>query len=347
MILLGKGLAIVLRFARQPAVIGEMLAGILLGPTLFGERLSAAIAPQEIVNLLRLLGEIGILLYLFATGISLNFKSALSHSTTVVSTAIGATFIPLALGIILGFHPLLNPSLGAHFAIFLGLSFSITAFPVLARIINDSSLRDSTLGLLALGSAALNDLLGWSLIAIFIIGYSGELANSQSVYLGLLLFVAFSWGIVLPNSSNIARKTRAFIEQKISFIFLPAFFAITGLRTDLAAVLNISGLLMLLVIVAVASFSKFFGAYIGARVRGVSPYDSCILGILLNTRGLMELIVLNLGYDLGILSTQIFSVLVAMAIITTLLTGPLLGLVQYLKTRSIALSSKADSPRIT
>lgn len=265
------------------------------------------------------------------------------------------------------------------FALFMGISMSITAFPVLARILQDRGLSKTHLGTTAITCAAVDDVTAWSILAFVVaIARSTSLAASafnlslvvvfvtvmlsivkpglprwiglknleaESPSRGLLavmmcvvlgaalttevigihaLFGAFLAGVIMPYAGNIRHKLSVRVENFSTVLFLPLFFAFTGLRTQLGLLDDVRGWLICLGIIAVATLGKLGGSAVVARMTGMSWRDSLQLGALMNTRGLMELIALNIGYDLGILSPQIFTMLVIMALVTTMMTGPLL-----------------------
>jgi Kef-type K+ transport system membrane component KefB len=302
-----------------------------------------------------------------------------ARATLAISTA--SIVAPFALGIALasGVYESYAPAVVGFipFALFFGVSLSITAFPVLARILGDHALQRTPMGVMALTCAAINDAIAWCLLA-FVVGVTQATAGGAvmtigltAVYVGLMLtvgrrlmaravprldasitvgeqsltialvavllsavatefigvhaiFGAFLLGAIIPHGSAIAKHVRERIEDVVRVMLLPAFFAFTGLRTEIGLMQGLDDWLMCLVIIAIATAGKFGGATLAARVTGLDWRDSAALGILMNTRGLVELIVLNIGLDLGVLSPRLFTMLVVMAIVTTIMTSPIL-----------------------
>jgi Kef-type K+ transport system membrane component KefB len=372
----------------QPAVVGEMAAGILLGPSLFGLLAPGSFAfvfPPASLGALKLLSEVGVCLFMFAVGMELNMGLVRhrAHTALVVSHA-GIVF-PYLLGVGLAYviySDLAAPGASfTAFALFMGISMSVTAFPVLARILQERNLTRTFLGSTAITCAAIGDVTAWTILA-FIVAFArssslvgcalnlvlvvvfialmvgvvkpaltqwlgesrltrdepsrGTLAAAMCVTVGAALcteaigihalFGAFLAGAIMPDTDGFRHKLGVRIENFSSVLLLPLFFAFTGLRTQVGLLNVWQGWLICLAIIAVATLGKLGGSVITARLTGMTWTDSLQLGALMNTRGLMELIVLNMGYDLGILSPRIFTMLVIMALATTVLTGPLLTL---------------------
>lgn len=375
---------------RQPAVIGEIVAGILLGPTLLGHYLpevSGFIFPPDSEGNLQFLSQIGLVLFMFAVGMELDFgilKGKAKDALIISHTGIWLSF---TLGILLAYFfydryaPEDTPFIS--FALFTGTAMSITAFPVLARVVQERGLLRKPLGSLALTSAAVDDITAWCLLAavvavvkagtatgamyniLFTLVYVlfmlllvrpfmkrvGEVYNRKktmsrwiiaisflvllfSAYVADLLgihalFGAFLAGIVMPPSLNFRRILTEKTEDVALVLFLPLFFVYSGLRTKLGLLNSTQLWLDTAWVVAFAVGGKFIGAFAAARFSRYPLFESLSLGALMNTRGLMELVVLNIGLDLGVLSPEIFSMLVVMALLTTFMTGPLLELIQY------------------
>jgi Kef-type K+ transport system membrane component KefB len=369
----------------QPAVIGETVAGILLGPSLLGLLFPSAfhfIFPVESLPNLRFLSQIGLILFMFIVGMELDTRLLRKQAFEAVIISHASILIPFTLGIALSIF-LFKTYAGNHtdfysFALFMGIAMSITAFPVLARIIRDRKLSDTKLGILAISCAASDDVTAWCILALLIalirsgsnvnavfiigmviiyvfmmlvpvrmglkkmqslyekgkIGYNALMAMMFTLLLfssycteviGIhALFGAFLAGIVIPKNQVLQKRMIDRISDVSLVMLLPIFFVYTGLRTH-AGILN-SGALWtgfgLILVCAVAG--KFGGSALVARALGQTWRDSLSIGALMNTRGLMELVVLNIGYDMGILSTEIFSMMVLMALITTMMTSPLL-----------------------
>jgi Kef-type K+ transport system membrane component KefB len=367
----------------QPAVIGETVAGIILGPSLLGLLFPGIfhfIFPVESLPNLRFLSQIGLILFMFIIGMELDTRLLRKQAFEVLIISHASILIPFTLGIFLSYY--LYQEYGQadfiSFALFMGIAMSITAFPVLARIIRDRNLTGTSLGNLAISCAASDDVTAWCILAILIAlirsgsGINGLLVIAMVVlyvfimlvpvswllrkiqmeyekrkiaYNGLMaivftllllsswctevigihaLFGAFLAGIVIPKNDSMQKKIISRISDVSMVMLLPLFFVYTGLRTN-AGILNSSGLwisFLLILICAVAG--KFGGSALIARAMGQTRKDSLAIGALMNTRGLMELIVLNIGYDMGILNTEIFSMMVLMALLTTMMTSPVL-----------------------
>jgi Kef-type K+ transport system membrane component KefB len=379
--------AIFARFGLQ-AVVGEMFAGILLGPSLFGWVWPDAFAfvfPAESMGSLRLLSQVGICLFMFSVGMELNLSHARNKAPTAVAVSHASIVVPFVMGVALAYFVFVDyagPSATfVGFALFMGISMSITAFPVLARILQERGLLRTPLGSTAITCAAVDDVTAWSILAFVVaIVRSTSLGGSvlalalvgvllvvmtlvvrpalprwlghkrltetepSSGTLGVIvcvvlasalstevigihaLFGAFLAGTVMPNVEGFRERIRARVEKFSSALLLPLFFAFTGLRTELGLLEGTQGWLLCLLIIVIATAGKLGASAIAARLTGMKWNESLQLGALMNTRGLMELIALNIGYDLGILSPAIFTMLVIMALVTTFMTGPLLTL---------------------
>ena len=372
----------------QPAVVGEMIAGILLGPSLFGvlaPRAFAFVFAPASLEPLRLLSQIGVCLFLFAVGMELDLSQLKKRIQTAIVVSHSSIVIPYLLGVVLAlflFQRLAQPGASfPAFALFMGISMSITAFPVLVRILKDRNLFQTSLGSMATACAAVDDVSAWTILAFVVaiaratsmgaaavtfgcvilfvalillvlrpglprwIGQAGlERPQPDKVTLAIVLgtvlacafsteligihalFGAFVAGIVMPATSGFREKLIVRVENISSVLLLPVFFAFTGLRTQIGLLGDVRDWAVCLVIIGVATLGKLGGSALAARFTGLDTRSSLQLGALMNTRGLMELIALNIGYDLGILSQRIFTMLVLMAIVTTVMTGPLLFL---------------------
>ncbi|MET0291938.1 MAG: cation:proton antiporter [Steroidobacteraceae bacterium] len=372
----------------QPAVVGEMAAGILLGPSLFGLLAPQAFAfvfPIDSMGVLHILSQIGVCLFMFTVGMDVNVRHVRGRVQTAVAVSHASIVFPYLLGVLLAYF--LFSSLAAPgtsfvpFALFFGISMSITAFPVLARILQDRGLAQTELGSTAITCAAIDDVTAWSILAFVVavatatslggaalnlllaltfvatmafgvrrvlprwIGAQrlAELEPSRATLatvaclvmacalstelLGLhSLFGAFLAGMILPEEHDFRRKIGTRLESFSSVLLLPLFFTFTGLRTQIGLIGDLSGWMLCLLIIVVATVGKLGASAVAARISGMRWRESLQLGALMNTRGLMELIALNIGYEMGILSVRIFTLLVLMALVTTMLTGPLLTL---------------------
>jgi len=326
-IIVGRLLGPIFRAIGQPPVIGEVIAGIALGPSLLGRvapEVYRYILPPDIAPLLGSVAQLGVVTYMFLVGLELNPWEARRHLRSTVSTAVGAVVLPFAMGSLLAFH--LYPRFSApevpfaNFALFVGVAMSITAFPVLARILSDTGMSRRPIGVHALTCAAVNDIGAWCLLAV-IVGVVHVTSSS------VLVVGAFLVGAAIPHDSRLARALGGRFERLVIVALLPAFFAFTGMRTEIHLVSGWPEWTAVALIIAVATAGKFGGALLGARVAGLDWRTAAALGVLMNTRGLMELIVLNMGLDLGLISPQLYTMMVLMALATTVATTPALQLV--------------------
>lgn len=361
----------------QPAVVGEMAAGILLGPSFLGLAFPAvqtAIFPASSMGGLRMLSQVGVILFLFVVGLDLDVAHLRRRADAAVLVSHASIIVPFFLGLsfsLLIFRPLAPADVAfAPFALFIGVAMSITAFPVLVRILEERGLTRSFLGTTAITCAAIDDATAWCLLAVVVaIVHAGSLWSAAGTIGLVLLFVLAMLFVVKPLASRLAERSvaypliflfasalvteligihalfgaflagvvfssnetlRSFLKERLesfSAIFLlPLFFAFTGLRTQIGLLAGWQDWALCGGIVAVAVAGKLGGSMLAARWTGMEWLDAFSLGALMNTRGLVELIVLNLGYDLGILPPRIFAMLVIMALTTTVMTGPLLAL---------------------
>jgi Kef-type K+ transport system membrane component KefB len=371
-------------YFNQPPVIGEVLAGLMLGPSLLGRvapEVSDFILPASVAPALGVLAQVGVVLYLFLVGLELDatLLRRSTHATLAISHAsIIAPFLMGATAALWLYPSLAGPGASfVVFAMFMGLSLSVTAFPVLARILTDSGLQSERLGVIALGCAAVDDVTAWCLLALlegvasarpgeafrafaltvayigFVfgcarhvvrrfcarqdeLGYVSPTAVAISI-VGLLcsaliteligihaLFGAFLIGVVVPHDSLLARELTRKLKDLVLVLLLPAFFAFTGMHTRLDSIDGPSGWLCCALIVLIASVGKIGGSSLAAHLAGLGWRDAAALGILLNTRGLMELIVLDIGLQMKLISPALFAMMVVMALTTTLLTAPAL-----------------------
>lgn len=399
-----RSLGSLFRRIGQPPVIGEMVAGILLGPSLLGWIAPAAqsfVFPADSLDPLKLLSQIGVILFMFVVGIELNLDHLRDKADAAVMVSHASIVVPFALGA--GLALFLYESLApagipfSAFALFIGVSMSITAFPVLARILEERGISRTHLGTTAIACAAVDDVTAWCLLAVVIaLVKSGGIGSALWTIGMSLLFIAFMFFFVRPRLAWIARRRstpwtgssgllaavfalifasalvtevigihalfgaflagvcmppdhelRQFLRERLETFsrafLLPLFFAFTGLRTEIGLLNDWQGWLMCFGVVAVAITGKLGGSMIAARWTGMSWSDSFSLGALMNTRGLVELIVLNIGLDLGILSPRIFAMLVLMALVTTFMAGPLVSLVEWLRQREASPMSQPEA----
>ncbi|HLO70224.1 MAG TPA: cation:proton antiporter [Flavipsychrobacter sp.] len=370
----------------QPTVMGEILAGIFLGPSILGSLFPAylqAIFPPGSLDTMRILSQIGLILFMFVVGMELDLDVLRTKARTAVTISNASIIIPFSLGVCLAYF--LHDSYAPKdvpfyaFALFMGIAMSITAFPVLARIIRERTLRDKRIEAIAMTSAALNDVTGWVALAFVIaiikahsfsnsvytllatVAYMvgmvfivrplmNKLAKSQEnnfvkqstiaiIFIVMLLsslcteligvhalFGAFMAGVIMPQQWHFRQIVTDKVEDVALILLLPLFFVITGLRTHINTVNTPTLWAVTLLIILVAVLGKLGGSAVAAKLTGENNYNSLSIGVLMNTRGLMELVILNIGYDLDILSQEIFTMMVIMALVTTFMTSPLLNL---------------------
>jgi Kef-type K+ transport system membrane component KefB len=387
----------------QPTVIGEIIAGIVLGPSILGAffpAVSGFIFPPESLKNIQFLSQMGLILFMFIIGMELDLKVLKNQARSAVVISHISIIFPYFLGVGLAYYLFENyaPAQVSFlaFALFMGIAMSITAFPVLARILQERGLTKTAMGTMALTCAAADDITAWCILAVVIaIIHAGSPANAlvtiglAVVYISAMLFIirpllkkigslyitretlnktvaglvfialflsayttevigihalfgAFMAGVIMPSNYNFKKLMTEKIEDFSLIVLLPLFFAFTGLRTQMG-LLNDSGAWIVCgIIIAVAVVGKFGGSMFAARFVGNSWKDSISIGALMNTRGLMELVVLNIGYDLGILSPEIFAMLVIMALVTTFMTGPTLSLVEYFNRKKPTYEEKPE-----
>jgi len=317
------------RVFRQPPVVGEMFAGILLGPSLAGHFFPAEHArlfTETTRQALNYIAQSGIILFMFVVGTHIELDVFRRHSRAIASMAAASIAVPFVLGLALASE--LYPRFAANgapmfpFVLFIATALSVTAFPVLARILTDRGLESTANGRTALVCAAINDAVAWALVAS-VVGLVRTGATVPFAVHGV--FIAFTTGLVaalaLPSLIPLFER----FERPATRYLLPVFFAMVGLRTDLYLINGTGGsLFWCAVIVIVATVGKLGGTALAGRAAGMAGSDALTLGILMNTRGLMELVVLNIGHDLGLLPSGLFAMMVVMALVTTCMTGPLL-----------------------
>ncbi len=372
----------------QPGVIGEIFAGLLLGPSLVGHffpQASIAVFGQHASAPITIISQIGLILLMFQIGMDFEFghlSTPRNRRATAAVTAFSIT-VPLALGILLGFlsAPILAPSTDAvSYSLFLGLGMAITAVPILGRILRQYGLTHTEVGVVAISSAAINDVIGWILLSV-VSAYAASKFSAEHFYYqlgGLLGFVLVLWFVLRPLTARLLRRyptregelnpnlmaivvcliftlgictyqlgifsifggfaagvlfhaNKEFVAawhrqvgRFVLVLFLPVFFTYTGLRTNVLGLSSPSDWQWLVILLTAAVLSKIIPVYFVGRACGFNRNESSILGTLMNTRALMELIVLNIGFDLGLIPQKVFTMMVIMAVTTTLMAGPLL-----------------------
>ena len=381
----------------QPSVIGEIIAGIVLGPSLVGmyfPEFSNALFPVASLGNLQFLSQIGLILFMFVIGMELDLKVLKNKANEALVISHASIIIPFALGIGLSYFIYYRFAPAGieflSFSLFMGIAMSITAFPVLARIVQERGIHKTRIGTIVITCAATDDITAWCILAaviaivkagsfvssLYIIGLAfvyvlmmifvvkpflkriGDLYSTKNklnkpvvaiFFLTLILssytteiigihalFGAFMTGAIMPDIA----KFRAIFINKVEdvsvILLLPLFFVFTGLRTQIGLINDpylwkITGFIILVAVVG-----KFLGSALAAKFVGQNWHDSLTIGALMNTRGLMELVVLNIGYDLGVLTSEVFTMMVIMALVTTFMTGPALDLINYVfKTKDV------------
>lgn len=384
----------------QPTVIGEIIAGIALGPSLVGlyfPEFSAALFPVKSLGNLQFLSQVGLILFMFMVGMELDLKMLKNKARDAVVISQTSIIIPFTLGVGLAYF--IYQSFAPQnvqfisYALFIGIAMSITAFPVLARIVHERGIHKTPLGVVVITCAAVDDITAWCLLAAVIaIVKAGSFVSSLYIILMAIVYVlimlklvrpflkrvgelyptrenmskpivalffltliisslvievigihalfgAFMAGAIMPDNMKFRNILIEKVEDVALVLLLPLFFVFTGLRTQIGLLNDpylwqITGLIIL-----VAVTGKFIGSAFTAKIMGQSWRDSLSIGALMNTRGLMELVVLNIGYDLGVLSPQIFAMMVIMALVTTFMTGPALDLINRIFKEKRALHS--------
>ncbi|MFF2144921.1 cation:proton antiporter [Kitasatospora sp. NPDC058190] len=374
------------RRLRQPPVIGEVLLGVLLGPTLLSGAVSDTLFPADIRPFLTALANIGVALFMFTVGAELDADLMRGRRVVAGTVAASSVALPFLLGALLALYLLDRHPTDSRtgFVLFMGAAMSVTAFPVLARILTDRGLQRTWLGAVALACAAIDDVLAWTLLAV-VVAIGGAGAGSQWLLLlfvpyvllmftvvrpllrrllehrrvvdpdrptamvvtlvGLLasaaftewiglhfIFGAFLFGAVMPRRTRAGEpsKVTGQVTERISYLndllLLPMFFIVAGLKVNLSGT-DGTGLVELGLILAVAVGGKFIGAFVAARATGMKKRPASALAVLINTRGLTELIILTVGLQLGVLDGKLYSTMVVMALVTTAMAGPLLHLI--------------------
>jgi Kef-type K+ transport system membrane component KefB len=300
---------------------------------------SAAILPSSVMPLLRLHAQAGVIFFMFLVGLELDGRMIRQSSRATIFISHASIVLPFALGYLLAYalYPrLAPPPVGfTPFALFIGVSMAITAFPVLARILRDRGLNKTRMGAVALACAAVNDVTAWCLLALVVSltefgDWRTAIAHMPGVVAGqlshYLIFAAFLFGAIMPARARMGATLHDRLARIVSLLFLPVFFAFSGLRTEIGLIAGSTDWLWCTAIIAVACVGKFGGSVAAARLTGIGWRDAAALGVLMNTRGLVELVVLNIGLDLGVISPTLFTMLVIMALVTTAMTSPLLQL---------------------
>ncbi|HZN03728.1 MAG TPA: cation:proton antiporter [Candidatus Polarisedimenticolia bacterium] len=408
-------------FLGQPRVIGEMVAGLALGPSLFGwlrPDWMHALFPADRMGSLSTLSNLGVILFMFVVGLHLDGALLGQRAKAAVAVSWASIVVPFALGAALA--PWLHPGFAGTgvallpFTLFLGAAMSVTAFPVLARILNERRLMNTPAGSIAIAAAAVDDVSAWCLLAVVVAVARGAAAGGRflllflgsAAYVLFMLFVvrpalrrwqarrvraraavsaagvsaaqeeraaagaeaigaavllalgsalvtewlgvhalfgAFLAGAIVPREGGLARDLAGRLEGMVTTVLLPLFFAFTGLKTEIGLV---NGALwgVAAVILLAAMAGKLGGAAGAARLAGMTWRDALAVGVLMNTRGLMELVILTIGLEIGVLSPTLFAMMVFMALVTTVMTAPLLGVILRRRAGAEATPAMAMRP---
>jgi len=369
----------------QTPVIGEMAAGILLGPSFLGRwfpSVEAILFPPSSLALLQLLSQLGVILFMFTVGMEFDVRRLRERARAVVAISNAGMAVPFVLGLVLSLYlraEFAPPNVPAIvFALFVAVAMSVTAFPVLARIIAERGLTGTDLGNTAIACAAVGDATAWCLLTVVLAVARGQGPSGPVVTIALAvlfslivlkgigpragtffgrpsagqrpaattlawavcfafasaliteaigihaLFGAFLAGVALSSARDVTASVRGAIEPLAGVVLLPLFFAASGLRTEIGLLGSVQDWAICGLVTAVAIAGKLGGVSLAARWSGMNWRDALAIGALMNTRGLMELVVLNIGYELGILSPALYTMMVVMALATTFMAGPML-----------------------
>jgi Kef-type K+ transport system membrane component KefB len=377
------------RKVRQPRAVGEIVAGLILGPSLFGNLFPALFSQifQSVPSLpMSMLSQIGLILLMFQIGMDFDFShlTARDNRRAVMWIAVGCITLPFGLGVAIGelSAPYLSPGVPIlPYSLFVGTALSITAVPILGRIMMEYNMTHTRIGAITISAAALNDVFSWILLAVISALSMAEFSLERTLLqLGMLVvYLLICWFVVRPGLHALIARYRlneesgipgtllavmlvcvfasgmatfklgifaifggfmlgVLVHDRPGFVnawkktvggfvlvfFLPIFFTFTGLRTNIAGLDTGNLWFWCVVFCGVAIFGKVFGAYAGAIAAGLNKHQAGTIGVLMNTRALMELIVLNVGYDAGFISSNVFTILVIVALVTTVMTGPAL-----------------------
>jgi Kef-type K+ transport system membrane component KefB len=378
------GTAQVLRWLQQPPVVGQMVAGIILGPSVFGLlaiHWQTWLLPHATMPVLKQLGAIGLVFYMFAVGLRVDHGFLRRHVRGATSVSITGVVLPLVVGGYIGAKVvtdsrLVPASIDPFTAIlFVAAAMSVTAFPVMARIIEERGLRDTAAANIALSAGSVADVVAWGLLAVVLSRVSGSIGHAATTIAGAVIFVAVCWlvlrpilrwatalrvttidgawpvmitlvtllaaaaftdligihpafgafvlGLVAPRDGVIAKLADRLAQFAVP-ILLPVYFVYTGLNTQIGLINSTDVLLVTALIVVAAVASKGIGCWLAARLAGLGMRDAASIGTLMNARGLVELILLNVGLERGLITPTLFSIMVVMAVVTTVTTSPLL-----------------------
>lgn len=389
------------RFFGQPQVVCEMITGVLIGPSFFGyfwPDLFTSLVPKQSIPVIYCLAQIGLVLYMFLIGSEFKVEVVAKRLKTATAVASGGIMIPMLLS---GFLAIYFFSGAPYFAdnvplfqrwIFIGSAISITAFPMLARILHEAKLSHSSMGCIALAAGSLDDVTAWCLLAIVIaifsnnpvvaitailggIGYtlitlfiikpilkkSYDRSTSKQSYFGIIMvllmlasyvtdalgiysvFGAFILGMAMPRG-KLTQEVQEKIEPLALYLFLPMFFIYSGLNTKFNLIFEGTGLISLAAVLIIAIFGKFVACSVSAKLGGEDTRSALCIGALMNARGLMELILLNIGLDHGIITPNLYTIMVMMAVITTLMATPIFNWIRSWQTSALPLDAVMEGP---
>jgi Kef-type K+ transport system membrane component KefB len=378
----------------QPRVHGEILAGIILGPSVLGLLWSDGVDymfPTEIVAALKILAQLGLVMFMFLVGLELDLSKLRGHGHKAVIISHASIVLPIGLGALLALW--LYPRLGGGvdqvgFTLFLGAAMAITAFPVLARVLQETGLYHTRIGVLTITCAAVDDVTAWCVLAgvVAVVKSTGPadairiIALSAAFVVAMLtvarpllrrlptvpvwatvalalgaawateqigihaIFGAFMAGAVMPRERGIERDVRDKLETATLTLLLPVFFVVVGLATRIDLLDSAYLWAITALVVATAIAGKWGGSMVAARLTGESWRDAAAIGVLMNTRGLTELVILSVGLELEVISPAVFTIMVLMALVTTLMATPMLALVSPLYHRGMTPADVADEP---
>jgi Kef-type K+ transport system membrane component KefB len=387
-VLAGRVGGAIARSVGQAGAVGEIIIGVLLGPSLFGllaPELFQAVFRSTPPQPLTILSQVGLLLLMFQIGLEFEFGHLTERRNrfAVLAVSVAGLVLPFALGLALAAvipQAYVGTSNHIAFALFVATALSITALPILGRIMMEFDLTRTPIGVIAISAAAVNDVVGWLLLAVVtalttaqfsgggfalnvaLVGAFAALCwwglrpllvrvvqhqmqrepRLSGALMGIVLccifaagmatyklaifaiFGGFMVGVMLHDQANFVAAWKERVGHFVNVFFLPIFFTYTGLRTDIGLLNDGNAWLWCALLIVVATLGKFGGCYVAARIAGLNRSESKIIGVMMNTRGLMELVVVNVGFDLGVIGKEMFTMLVLMAIFSTVVTSPAL-----------------------